>query len=96
MYLNSHLQTSEMKPHVLAREDQKLEVEPEVAGKDGSSACLEEEMNNISSLGSAGSSSDNCLLSFGITFLLSRQAYLLYFCFTGMFVTLQLHPEPMV
>lgn len=50
-----------MKPHVLAREDQKLEVEPEVAGKDGSSACLEEEMNNISSLGSAGSSSDNCI-----------------------------------
>ncbi|KAK4339949.1 hypothetical protein RND71_041411 [Anisodus tanguticus] len=44
---------------LLARDDQKLEVGVEVSGQDGSSACLEEEMNNISSLGSAGSSSDN-------------------------------------
>ncbi|KAM3220141.1 hypothetical protein P3L10_024672 [Capsicum annuum] len=46
-----------MKP---ARDDQKLEVEVEVSGQRGSSACLEEEMNNISSIGSAGSASDNC------------------------------------
>ncbi|XP_055816233.1 uncharacterized protein LOC129885821 isoform X2 [Solanum dulcamara] len=50
-----------MKPHLLARDEQNLEVGVEVSGKDGSSACLEEAMNNISSLGSAGSSSDNCM-----------------------------------
>ncbi|KAJ8538053.1 hypothetical protein K7X08_014593 [Anisodus acutangulus] len=48
-----------MTPRLSARDDQKLEVGVEVSGQDGSSACLEEEMNNISSLGSAGSSSDN-------------------------------------
>ncbi|CAN4107671.1 unnamed protein product [Withania somnifera] len=48
---------SEMKP---AHDDQKLEVGIEVSGQDGSSTCLEEEMNNISScLG--GSSSDHCM-----------------------------------
>jgi len=47
-----------MKP---ARDEKKLEVGVEVSGQDGSSACLEEEMNSISSLGSAGSSSDNCM-----------------------------------
>uniref|UniRef100_M1CFA5 GATA transcription factor n=1 Tax=Solanum tuberosum TaxID=4113 RepID=M1CFA5_SOLTU len=46
-----------MKP---ARDEKKLEVGVEVSGQDGSSACLEE-VNNISSLGSAGSSSDNCM-----------------------------------
>ncbi|PHT97737.1 hypothetical protein BC332_33341 [Capsicum chinense] len=49
---------SEMKP---ARDDQKLEVGVEVSGQHGSSACLEEEMNNISAIGSAGSASDNCI-----------------------------------
>ncbi|KAG5625555.1 hypothetical protein H5410_010773 [Solanum commersonii] len=38
-----------------------LEVGEEVSGQDGSSACLEEEMINISSLGSAGSSPDKCM-----------------------------------
>lgn len=46
---------SEMKP---ARDDQKLEVGVEVSVQGGSSACFEEEMNNISSC-SGGSSSDN-------------------------------------
>nr|AFA41498.1 GATA zinc finger containing protein-like protein [Solanum tuberosum] len=49
---------SEMKTHLIAHDDQKMEVGEEVSGQDGSSACLEEEMINISSLGSAGSSSD--------------------------------------
>ncbi|XP_015082630.1 GATA transcription factor 26-like [Solanum pennellii] len=48
----------DMKP---AREGKKLEVGIEVSGQDGSSACLEEEMNNISSLCLAGSSSENCM-----------------------------------
>ncbi|KAM3377640.1 GATA transcription factor 26-like [Capsicum galapagoense] len=52
---------SEMKTHLLAHEDQKLEVGLEVSGQEGSSASLEEEMNNISSLGSAGLPSDNCM-----------------------------------
>ncbi|KAK6805359.1 hypothetical protein RDI58_003144 [Solanum bulbocastanum] len=39
-----------MKPHLIARDDQKMEVGEEVSGQDGSSACLEEEMINISSL----------------------------------------------
>ena len=47
-----------MKP---AREGKKLEVGIEVSGQDGSSARLEEEMNNISSLCLAGSSSENCM-----------------------------------
>uniref|UniRef100_M1C734 Uncharacterized protein n=1 Tax=Solanum tuberosum TaxID=4113 RepID=M1C734_SOLTU len=47
-----------MKTHLIAHDDQKMEVGEEVSGQDGSSACLEEEMINISSLGSAGSSSD--------------------------------------
>lgn len=50
---------SEMKPHLLAHDDQMLEVGVEVSGQKGSSACLDEEMNNISSLVLAGSSSDN-------------------------------------
>ncbi|KAH0727139.1 hypothetical protein KY284_003004 [Solanum tuberosum] len=50
-----------MKPHLLARDDQKLEVGEEISGQDGSSACLEEEMIHISSLGSAGSSPDKCM-----------------------------------
>ncbi|WMV12882.1 hypothetical protein MTR67_006267 [Solanum verrucosum] len=54
----SYQRPSDMKP---ARDERKLEVGVEVSGQDGSSACLEEEMNNISSLGSAGSSSDNCM-----------------------------------
>ncbi|KAH0783284.1 hypothetical protein KY290_002882 [Solanum tuberosum] len=41
--------------------EMKLEVGEEVSGQDGSSACLEEEMINISSLGSAGSSPDKCM-----------------------------------
>ncbi|MCD7461920.1 hypothetical protein HAX54_047377 [Datura stramonium] len=52
---------SEMKRRLLDRDDQKLEVGVEVSGQDGSSACLEGEINNISSLVSAGSSSDNCM-----------------------------------
>ncbi|CAN4110644.1 unnamed protein product [Withania somnifera] len=52
---------SEIKPHLLAHADQKQEVGVEVSGQDGSSACLEEEMNKISSLHSAGSSSDSCI-----------------------------------
>lgn len=47
-----------MKP---ACDDQKLEVGVEESGQDGSSASREEEMNNISSLGSAGPSSNNCM-----------------------------------
>ncbi|KAH0766966.1 hypothetical protein KY285_002837 [Solanum tuberosum] len=38
-----------MKPRLLARDDQKLEVGVEVSGQEGSSACLEEQMNNIPS-----------------------------------------------
>uniref|UniRef100_M1DU47 GATA transcription factor 29 n=1 Tax=Solanum tuberosum TaxID=4113 RepID=M1DU47_SOLTU len=57
----SHQLPSEMKPHLLARDDQKLEVGEEISGQDGSSACLEEEMIHISSLGSAGSSPDKCM-----------------------------------
>ncbi|KAF3623668.1 putative nuclease HARBI1-like isoform X1 [Capsicum annuum] len=49
---------SEMKP---ARDEQKLEVGVEVSGQDGSSACLEVEMNNVLTIGSAGSASDNCI-----------------------------------
>ncbi|KAM3377147.1 hypothetical protein P3S68_009560 [Capsicum galapagoense] len=49
---------SEMKP---ARDDQKLEVGVRVSGQDGSSACLEVEMNNVLTIGSAGSASDNCI-----------------------------------
>ncbi|KAK6805719.1 hypothetical protein RDI58_003504 [Solanum bulbocastanum] len=56
--IESYQRPSDMKP---ARDEKKLEVGIEVSGQDGSSACLEEEMNNISSLGSAGSSSDNCM-----------------------------------
>ncbi|XP_055819220.1 GATA transcription factor 26-like [Solanum dulcamara] len=56
--IQSYQLHSEMKP---ACDDQKLEVGVDVSGQDGSSACLEEEMNNISSLGSAGSSSGNCM-----------------------------------
>ncbi|KAM3219628.1 GATA transcription factor 26-like [Capsicum annuum] len=52
---------SEMKTHLLAHEDQKLEVGLEVSGQEDSLASLEEEMNNISSLGSAGLPSDNCM-----------------------------------
>ncbi|XP_049389203.1 GATA transcription factor 26-like [Solanum stenotomum] len=54
----SYQRPSDMKP---ARDEKKLEVGVEVSGQDGSSACLKEEVNNISSLGSAGSSSDNCM-----------------------------------
>ncbi|KAM3291593.1 hypothetical protein P3S67_019882 [Capsicum chacoense] len=49
---------SKMKP---ARDEQKLEVGVEVSGQYGSSACLEEEMNNISAIGSARSAIDNCI-----------------------------------
>ena len=47
-----------MKP---ARPEKKLEVGIEVSGQDGSSACLEEEMIKILSLGSAGSSPDKSM-----------------------------------
>uniref|UniRef100_A0A3Q7EQP8 GATA-type domain-containing protein n=1 Tax=Solanum lycopersicum TaxID=4081 RepID=A0A3Q7EQP8_SOLLC len=52
---------SEMKPHLLSRDDQKLEVGEEVSEQDGSSACFEEEMIKILSLGSAGSSPDKSM-----------------------------------
>ncbi|KAH0727464.1 hypothetical protein KY290_003186 [Solanum tuberosum] len=54
----SYQRPSDMKP---VHDEKKLEVGIEVSGQDGLKACLEEEMNNISSLGSAGSSSDNCM-----------------------------------
>ncbi|XP_015083755.2 GATA transcription factor 26-like [Solanum pennellii] len=56
--IESYQRPSDMKP---ARHGKKLEVGIEVSGQDGSSACLEEEMNNMSTLGSAWSSSDNCM-----------------------------------
>ncbi|KAK4740045.1 hypothetical protein R3W88_003742 [Solanum pinnatisectum] len=56
--IESYQQPSDMKP---ALDEKKLEVGIDVSGQDGSSACLEEEMNYISGLGSAGSSSDNCM-----------------------------------
>ncbi|XP_069146314.1 GATA transcription factor 26-like isoform X1 [Solanum lycopersicum] len=56
--IESYQRPSDMKP---ARPEKKLEVGIEVSGQDGSSACLEEEMNNLSTLGSAWSSSDNCM-----------------------------------
>ncbi|CAN4108064.1 unnamed protein product [Withania somnifera] len=52
---------SEMKPGLLAHDNQKNDVGVKVSGQDGSSAYLEEEMNNRSSLRSAGSSSRNCI-----------------------------------
>uniref|UniRef100_A0A3Q7EQN3 GATA-type domain-containing protein n=1 Tax=Solanum lycopersicum TaxID=4081 RepID=A0A3Q7EQN3_SOLLC len=50
---------AEMNPGLLARDNQRLEVGVEVSGQEGSSACLEEEMNSTPSLVSAGSSSVN-------------------------------------
>ncbi|KAK6805366.1 hypothetical protein RDI58_003151 [Solanum bulbocastanum] len=40
---------AETKSRLLARHDQKLEVGAEVSGQEGSSACLEEQMNSIPS-----------------------------------------------
>ena len=51
---------SETTTRLLARDDQRLEVGVVVSGQEGSSACLGEELNNIPSLVSAGSSSAIC------------------------------------
>ncbi|KAF3652901.1 hypothetical protein FXO37_17279 [Capsicum annuum] len=61
-HANGEIQSSQLPSEIKpARDDQKLEVGVEVSGQHGSSACLEEEMNNISAIGSAGSASDNCI-----------------------------------
>ncbi|WMV12500.1 hypothetical protein MTR67_005885 [Solanum verrucosum] len=52
---------AEMNPRLLTRDNQRLQVGVEASGQEGSSACLEEEMNSIPSLVSAGSSSVNCM-----------------------------------
>ncbi|WMV12490.1 hypothetical protein MTR67_005875 [Solanum verrucosum] len=52
---------SEKTTHLLASDDQKLEVGVVVSGPEGSSTCLGEELNNIPSLVSAGSSSVICM-----------------------------------
>ncbi|XP_060169997.1 GATA transcription factor 26-like [Lycium barbarum] len=57
--IQSYQLPSVKKPRLLARDDQELEVGVEVSRQDGSVACLEEEINNIPSLGSVGSSSYN-------------------------------------
>ncbi|WMV12497.1 hypothetical protein MTR67_005882 [Solanum verrucosum] len=52
---------SETTTHLVARDDQRLEVGVVVSRPEGSSACLGEELNNIPSLVSAGSSSVICM-----------------------------------
>lgn len=52
---------SDVKPLVLAHDNQRLEVGQKVAGTDGSSACSEEKIDDISSSGSPGSFSENCM-----------------------------------
>ena len=47
--------------HLLVRDDKSLEVGAVVFGPEGSSACLEEELNNIPNFVSAGSSSVICM-----------------------------------